>query len=95
MQLKILSWNIWNDGDFAQISAFLKKFDADIIGLQEVMLDDPTRDVIGYLKKLDYEYVCAPVKKDKDGKKNDEQRGFQQTENSTDDNAYFIRGTQS
>lgn len=63
MQLKILSWNIWYDGYFDEISKFLEFFDADIIGLQEVVLDDPTRDIINFLKKLGYYYVFAPVHK--------------------------------
>lgn len=38
MQLKILSWNIWCDGNFKKVSSFLAACDADIIGLQEVVL---------------------------------------------------------
>lgn len=60
MKLKILSWNIWVDGYFDQISDFLKKSDADIIGLQEVKENDPGRDVVGYLTGLGYEHVFAP-----------------------------------
>ena len=62
MQLKILSWNIWYDGHFDEISKFLASFNADIIGLQEVVPDDPTRDIINFLKKLGYHHVFAPVK---------------------------------
>jgi len=61
MKIKILSWNIWIDGDFYKISSFLKKVNADIIGLQEVKDDDPQRNVIGFLKKLGYEYAFASV----------------------------------
>ncbi|MEK7601658.1 MAG: endonuclease/exonuclease/phosphatase family protein [Patescibacteria group bacterium] len=61
MQLKILSWNIWYDGHFDEISRFLASFDADILGLQEVVPDDPTRDTIGFLKGLGYQHVIAPV----------------------------------
>lgn len=68
MQLKILSWNIWYHGNFAPIAEFLKASDADIIGVQELVLDDPTRDTVGYLKKLGYDSVCAPVKKIEDGR---------------------------
>ncbi len=64
MQLKILSWNIWTDGYFDQTLKFLKAFGADIIGLQEVQADNPKRDVIGFLKKLGYGHVFAPVEKD-------------------------------
>ncbi|MDO8505798.1 MAG: endonuclease/exonuclease/phosphatase family protein [bacterium] len=68
MQLKILSWNIWYDGYFDQISEFLKSSNADIIGLQEVVPNDPSRDTIVYLKKLGYEHVLAPVLELKDGR---------------------------
>lgn len=63
MKLKILSWNIWIDGYFDQVSDFLKASEADIIGLQEVVNDNPKRDVIGFLSKLGYQHVFAPVKK--------------------------------
>ena len=68
MQLKILSWNIWYDGNFNEISNFLKTFDADIIGLQEIVPDDPIRDTIDFLNKLGYTHVLAPVLKLKDGR---------------------------
>lgn len=60
MNLKILSWNIWVDGYFDQISDFLKKSDADIIGLQEVNENDSGRNIIEYLSSLEYEHVFAP-----------------------------------
>lgn len=63
MNLKVLSWNIWMDGYFDQISDFLKKTNADIICLQEVKDDDPKRDVIGYLHGLGYQHVFSPVEK--------------------------------
>ncbi|MBU6323341.1 endonuclease/exonuclease/phosphatase family protein [Patescibacteria group bacterium] len=63
MELKILSWNIWIDGHFEDIKAFLASADADIIGLQEVKDDDPERDVIGFLSGLGYAHVFAPAKK--------------------------------
>lgn len=59
--LKILSWNIWYDGDFEKISKFLFKFNADIVGLGEVVPDDPTRDVISFMHKLGYQHILAPV----------------------------------
>lgn len=68
MQLKILSWNIWIDGNFGQIADFLKEANADIIGLQEVKDDDPARNVIGYLKGAGYQHVSAPVRKTWGGK---------------------------
>ena len=61
MQLKILSWNIWYDGDFEKISNFLSEFEADIVGLGEVVPDDPTRDAITFMHKLGYEHILAPV----------------------------------
>lgn len=60
MILKILSWNIWVDGYFDQIKDFLKRENADIIGLQEVKDNDPERNVIGYLNSLGYKQVFAP-----------------------------------
>lgn len=64
MQLKVLSWNIWTDGNFDQVVDFLKRSNADIIGLQEIVDNDPKRDVIGLLKQLGYQHVFAPVEKD-------------------------------
>ncbi len=69
MQLKILSWNIWYDCFFDEVSKFLTDFGADIICLQEVVPDDPSRDTIGYITKLGYKHVFVPVKKiEKDGR---------------------------
>lgn len=68
MTLKILSWNIWVDGYFDQISDFLKKSSADIIGLQEVKNDDPKRDIIKYLDGLGYQHAFAPFEKKWGGK---------------------------
>jgi endonuclease/exonuclease/phosphatase family metal-dependent hydrolase len=68
MKLKILSWNIWIDGHFGQIADFLKNCDADIIGLQEVQADDPERGVIGFLERLGYQHVFAPVREEWGGK---------------------------
>lgn len=63
MKLKILSWNIWINGYFDQVTDFLKASGADIIGLQEVVSDEPKRDIISFLAKLGYQHVFAPVKK--------------------------------
>jgi len=71
MRLKILSWNIWIDGYFDQIVDSLKNSNADIIGLQEVQTDDPGRNVIGFLTKLGYSHVFAPVPKTGKRKVND------------------------
>src|SRR5271157_1646170 len=59
MCLNILSWNIWLDGHFDEVSRFLGASGADIIGLQEVLPEDATRDVIGYLANLGYEHVYS------------------------------------
>ncbi|MEK7128431.1 MAG: endonuclease/exonuclease/phosphatase family protein [Patescibacteria group bacterium] len=61
MKLKILSWNIWCYGKFEEISEFLKNFDANIIGLQEVLPDDPKMDIIGFMKKLGYHSSSSNV----------------------------------
>jgi len=63
MQLKVLSWNIWIDGYFDLVLDFLEKSNADIIGLQEVVADDPKRDIIGFLNNLGYEHVFSPARK--------------------------------
>ena len=61
MQLKILSWNIWCDGDFNKVSGFLNTCGADIIGLQEIVPGDKGRDVVSFLSLLGYEHVVAPI----------------------------------
>ncbi len=68
MPIKILSWNIWVGGDFAQWKEFLDAADADIVGLQEVKDDDPERDVIGYLTNQGYRHVFARTEQIWDGK---------------------------
>lgn len=68
MQAKILSWNIWVDNHFDQIKNFLEQSDADIIGLQEVRDDDPSRDTVKFLEKLGFNYVFTPLTKNWDGK---------------------------
>lgn len=62
MKIKVLSWNIWIDCYFDQVKSFLKSASADIIGLQEVLPDDPKRDVVGLLEKLGYKSVYSPFK---------------------------------
>jgi len=61
MKVKILSWNIWIEGYFDQVTDFLKTSKADIIGLQEVVSGDSKRDVIDFLNKLGYQHVFDPV----------------------------------
>ena len=69
MAIKILSWNIWIDGDFDEITDFIKKSNADIIGLQEVKDDEPKIDIISHLKSKGYDYVFAPIGHSWKGKK--------------------------
>lgn len=57
--MKVLSWNIWVDCNFDQLKEFLKAADADVISLQEVLDNDPERDVIGFLTGLGYQHVFA------------------------------------
>ena len=59
MKIKILSWNIWCDCYFDKVKEFLIASNADIIGLQEVAIDDSERDVVTFLKAMGYEYVEA------------------------------------
>jgi endonuclease/exonuclease/phosphatase family metal-dependent hydrolase len=68
MKLKILSWNIWYDGHFDIISKFLAEADADIIGIEEIVPNDLQRNIIGFLEKLGYHYIVAPVLTIKDGR---------------------------
>jgi len=62
MQLKVLSWNIWNEGHFDEIAQFLKSSEADIIGLQEVLPFSKSIPIIGFLTSLGYEHVYAPAR---------------------------------
>lgn len=59
MKIKVVSWNIWVNGNFDGIKEFLTTADADIIALQEVQANDPERDVIGFLTELGYQHVFA------------------------------------
>ncbi len=61
MKLKVLSWNIWCDGYFDEISRFLSFFDADIIGLQEVLPQSKNIPVIDFLGSLGYEHAYGPA----------------------------------
>lgn len=60
MLIKVLSWNIWIDNHFKEVAEFLKSRDADIIGLQEVLPNDPRRDIISLLENLGYKSVFSP-----------------------------------
>lgn len=68
MNLKILSWNIWYDNDFKLVCDFLASTDADIIGLQEIVPNDPVRDVGNFLKELGYHEIIVPTKTLSDGR---------------------------
>ncbi len=61
MQIKVLSWNIWIEGNFNQTVDFLINSKADIIGLQEVVDNDTNRDIIGVLKNAGYEAFFGSV----------------------------------
>ena len=61
MQLKVLSWNIWINGYFDEVVNFLKKSQADIIGLQEIVDNNPKRNVIKTLKEEGYESFFGSV----------------------------------
>jgi endonuclease/exonuclease/phosphatase family metal-dependent hydrolase len=54
MKLKLLSWNIWEKCNFEELKEFLKEKNADILCLQEVLVDDQTRDINSFLKDLGY-----------------------------------------
>ncbi len=68
MIVKILSWNVWIDSHFEHIKDFLDKSDADVIGLQEVREDDPSRETIKFLKELGFNHTFAPIAKTWGGK---------------------------
>lgn len=61
MEIKVLSWNIWLDGDFEKVTAFLRSANSDIIGLQEIVPGDKNRDVGSFLSGFGYESAVAPV----------------------------------
>lgn len=62
MKLKILSWNIWYNGDLEKVNEFLENFNADIIGLQEVMMvDNKVKLSKRLMEELGYKYVFAPA----------------------------------
>lgn len=62
MKLKIISWNIWDEGHFDEIAQFLKSSEADIIGLQEVLPFSKSIPIIEFLTSLGYEHVYAPAR---------------------------------
>ena len=69
MELKILSWNIWLDGNLGNIIEFVRESDADIIGMQEVI---PEREpnILESLAALGYHHAFSTVMELRhDGKK--------------------------
>jgi len=62
MTLKVLSWNIWFYGNLKKVNEFLENCNADIIGLQEVMMGDKKIQISTRLtEELGYKYVYAPA----------------------------------
>ena len=69
MKLKIVSWNIWCYGYFKKIADFLKKADADIICLQEVIESAKEENISTFLANLGYKHIYADsMQITKDGK---------------------------
>ena len=68
MELKVISWNIWDEGHFDEIAQFLKSSEADIIGLQEVLPFSKSIPIIEFLTSLGYEHVYAPARLSSDEK---------------------------
>lgn len=62
MDLKVVSWNIWDEGHFNEIAEFLKSSEADIVGLQEVLPFSKNIPIIEFLTSLGYEHVYAPAR---------------------------------
>lgn len=60
MEYKILSWNIWFRGNIQKISAFLEQSEADIIGLQEVIVEHKTIELAKrFTEHLGYRHAFA------------------------------------
>ncbi len=57
MQIKVVSWNIWQGYHLKEVISFLTKSNADVIGLQEVIEKDGTNIAAVIAKELSYE--CA------------------------------------
>ncbi len=59
MSIKIISWNIWGGKHLPEVIDFLKKADADIVGLQEVLQNiDGTNNIAKIIAdELGYEWV--------------------------------------
>jgi endonuclease/exonuclease/phosphatase family metal-dependent hydrolase len=59
MLLKVLSWNIWVECHFEELTKYLTNADADIVALQEVKAADPERDVLKFLASRGYQSAVA------------------------------------
>ncbi|MBI2600655.1 endonuclease/exonuclease/phosphatase family protein [Candidatus Daviesbacteria bacterium] len=57
MKLKVLSWNIWKGQHLDKIIEVLEKESADIIGLQEIKVQDGTNIAEIIAEKLGYDFV--------------------------------------
>jgi endonuclease/exonuclease/phosphatase family metal-dependent hydrolase len=69
MQLRVLSWNIWYDGFLKKWVDFLQSNKADIIGLQEVRINDKKYDIIEKLEALGYKHFFAETEQVWEGEK--------------------------
>ena len=54
MRLKILSWNIWLDGNLEAVTELIRNSNADIIGLQEV-IPEREPDILRSIEGLGYQ----------------------------------------
>jgi len=69
MRLKILSWNIWLDGNLEAVTELIRNSNADIIGLQEV-IPEREPDILRSIEGLGYQSTFTSVTESrKDGKK--------------------------
>ncbi|MBI2039661.1 endonuclease/exonuclease/phosphatase family protein [Candidatus Microgenomates bacterium] len=55
MQIKVVSWNIWQGHHLKMIISFLKQNNADVIGLQEAIEKDGTNTAAVIAKELGYQ----------------------------------------
>ena len=55
MKLKVVSWNIWGGRHFDDVVRYLKEVDADIIALQEVIVEDKTNTALRIAEQLGHE----------------------------------------
>lgn len=60
MKIKVTTWNIWERCHFDLVTDFIRENGADILTLQEVLIDDPLRNVVGFMEDLGYQYAISP-----------------------------------